>query len=109
MTRGTPDEMATPSIPGSAVAAPAPIRNGGKPWKPRNCWIMSASSSAVRSATDAMRQWSASFVSSKSPMTVCVFPVSMHSSMGAYLSNVLVALTRRQGTCRHPSGRSAAP
>ena len=43
-------------------------------WNPRNCWI--EDSSAVRSATDTMRQWSASSWSLKSPMTVWVFPAS---------------------------------
>ena len=49
---GTPDEIATPVIWAS----------NENPWKPRNCWIMSASSSEVRSATVAIRQWSASSV-----------------------------------------------
>ena len=37
------------------------------PWKPRNCCIISASSSEVRSATVAMRQWSASVVPVEEP------------------------------------------
>ena len=84
VTRGTPEEIATPSIFSSSAAAPvtpAPTRNGEKPWNPRNCWIMSASSSAVRSTTVAMRQWSTSSLPSKRPMTVWVFPVSMQSSI----------------------------
>ncbi len=71
VTRGTPEEIATPSIWSS----------NEKPWKPRNCWIIRAISSAVRSAIVAIRQWSASRASSKRPMTVWVLPVSMHNSM----------------------------
>ena len=42
---------------------------------------MSASSSEVRSATVAMRQWSTSSASRNSPTTVCVFPASIVNNM----------------------------
>ena len=75
MTRGTPDEIATPVIAFS----------NENPWKPRNCCTMSASSSEVRSATVAMRQWSTSSASRKSPTTVWVFPASIVNSIGRLL------------------------
>ena len=58
VTRGTPDAIATPVTV---------RRRTQKPWKPRNCWIISASSSDVRSATVAMRQWSTSSLSVEEP------------------------------------------
>src|SRR3954454_15840794 len=72
VTRGTPDEIATPVIESSKE----------NPWKPRNCCTMSASSSEVRSASVAMRQWSTRSLPRNSPTTVCVFPASMASSIG---------------------------
>ena len=38
VTLGTPD----------AIATPVTCASNEKPWKPRNCWIISASSSDVR-------------------------------------------------------------
>ena len=46
VTRGTTDDTDTPVIASS----------NEKPWNPRNCWIISASSSEVRFASVAMRQ-----------------------------------------------------
>src|SRR6476660_2986743 len=67
------------------MATPDTCASNEKPWKPRNCWNISASSSDVRSAAVAMRQWSTSSWSLKSPMTVWVLPQSMASSMSALL------------------------
>src|SRR6059036_1364709 len=75
VTIGTPDEIETPVM----------FASNEKPWKPRNCWIISASSSDVRDATVAMRQWSASSAPSNSPMTVWVLPVSIASSIASAL------------------------
>src|SRR3954452_9588559 len=67
------------------IATPDTCASNEKPWKPRNCWNISASSSEVRSAAVAMRQWSTSSWSEKSPMTVWVLQKSMASSMSALL------------------------
>ena len=71
MTLGTPD----------AIATPVTCASNENPWKPRNCWIINASSSEVRDAIVAIRQWSASSGPSNRPITVWVFPVSSASSM----------------------------
>src|SRR5207248_1663079 len=86
VTRGTPDAMATPVTWAS----------NEKPWKPRNCWIINASSSSVRSATVAMRQWSASSLSSNRPMTVWVLPASIASSTSALAFDVEAEVERRR-------------
>src|SRR6478609_4406392 len=75
VTLGTPEHTATPVTWSSKL----------KPWNPRNCWIISASSSDVRDATVAMRQWSARSAPSNRPMTVWVLPVSIASSMASAL------------------------
>src|SRR4051794_16131504 len=72
------------------MATPDTCASNEKPWKPRNCWNISASSSEVRSAAVAMRQWSTSSWSLKSPMTVWVLPQSMASSMSALLQPKIV-------------------
>src|SRR6266536_151454 len=71
VTRGTPP----------AITTPVTWASNENPWKPRNCGIISASSSSVRSATVAMRQWSASSLPLNRPMTVCVLPASIASSI----------------------------
>ncbi len=82
MIDGTDEQMATPSTSSSKL----------KPWKPRNSCTSRASSSLVRSAVVAMRQWSSRSRSApepsggcsssvpKRPMTVWVLPTSMASS-----------------------------
>src|SRR3954452_8466531 len=67
------------------MTTPETCASNEKPWNPRNCWNMSASSSDVRSAAVAMRQWSTSSRSEKSPMTVWVLPQSMANSMSLRL------------------------
>src|SRR5262249_41139041 len=64
------------------IATPVTWASNEKPWNPRNCWIISANSSSVRSATVAMRQWSASSCPLNKPITVCVLPASIASSTG---------------------------
>src|SRR5215510_2122365 len=80
VTRGTPD----------AIASPVTCASNENPWNPRNCWNISASSSDVRSAAVAMRQWSTSSWPENSPMTVWVLPQSMVSST-RYLARSLLA------------------
>src|SRR5262245_62103630 len=79
VTRGTPD----------ASASPVTCASNEKPWNPRNCWNINASSSEVRSAAVAIRQWSTSSWPEKSPMTVWVFPQSIVSST-RYLARSLL-------------------
>src|SRR6476619_7856488 len=67
------------------MATPETCASNENPWKPRNCWNMSESSSEVRSDAVAMRELSTSSWSLKSPMTVWVLPQSMASSMSVLL------------------------
>src|SRR6476620_11250340 len=80
---GTDEQSATPDTSSSKL----------KPWKPRNSCTSNASSSDVRSAEVAMRQWSSRSRSAPvsddvspssvpyKPMTVCVLPTSMANSI----------------------------
>ena len=52
---------------------------------------MSASSSEVRSEIVAIRQWSMISRSENRPITVCVFPQSMATSMARYLPPTAVS------------------
>src|SRR5439155_8351669 len=53
-----------------------------RPTWPRRPWMISASSSAVRSAAEEMRQCWSRRSRSNMPIVVCVFPTSTASSMG---------------------------
>src|SRR5437588_10031762 len=70
VTRGTPEQMATPVTCSENV----------RPCRPISCANNNASSSDVRSALVAIRQWSTSFTSSYMPMTVLVLPTSIASN-----------------------------
>src|SRR5918994_6558847 len=85
VTRGTDEHRQIPAMSSS----------NEKPWKPRNSCTTRACSSAVRSALVATLQWSSRWVSARtrptlwassgsrsySPITVCVLPTSITSSI----------------------------
>src|SRR3954462_7530751 len=86
------------------MATPDTCASNEKPWKPRNCWNMSASSSEVRSDAVAMRQWSTSSWSLKSPMTVWVLPQSIANSMSGLLGVQIEGEVERRRRLRDHAG-----
>ena len=98
VTRGTPDAMATPVTWAS----------NAKPWKPRNCWSISASSSEVRSAAVAIRQWS---TSSRSPsnepdhgLGVADVDGEQHRYLSLHVRGVSPDESRRESSDAAPTG-----